>query len=275
VAEKSKSFTAGFEIKPTGLSEWSLNGTYFRFIYSGRIAFPPVTDPDIFAAPALASFIIRNPSPAQVQGLFDSAYFTVDQAGGGAGAVQAIFDNRNANIAESRVSGFQASLAYLHPSRYGDFNASVSGERQLHNDFQPAPAGPSVSLTNIVGEPPAWRARGNVGWSRNGIQTVLALNYTGRYQNVSFTPSHAVDSWLTTDFYLSYGQGDSAPSGLLRNLTVALSVNNLANAKPPRVLLPDTILAGGLIPQLPYDPINASATGRFIALLVRKRWAGT
>jgi hypothetical protein len=148
----------------------------------------------------------------------------------------------------------------------------LSGDRQFHNDFEAISSGPSTRLLNIVGEPTAWKARGNVGWTKAGFQATLAVNYANRYENVYFVPSEPVASWTTTDLYLGYVTGDADSSALIRNVTLGLALRNVTNARPPKVLLPDADLAGGLIPQLPYDPANASPTGRIIALSLTKKW---
>jgi hypothetical protein len=56
-----------------------------------------------------------------------------------------------------------------------------------------------------------------------------------------------------------------------RQLTIALSVTNVADEHPPRVRIP----AGFTLPGesvIPFDPANASPVGRAISLSIGKRW---
>jgi outer membrane receptor protein involved in Fe transport len=92
----------------------------------------------------------------------------------------------------------------------------------------------------------------------------------GAYRNSLFTPSQPISSWTTGDLYLGYDTGESMPA-LFRRWVIALSINNVADARPPRVQIPASLtLPGENV--IPFDPANASPVGRRISLSVKKHW---
>jgi hypothetical protein len=73
--------------------------------------------------------------------------------------------------------------------------------------------------------------------------------------------------------YFAYKTRQHPSARYLSNLTVALSIANVADKNPPYVGIPATDLAPGQRP-LTFDPANASPIGRLIALQVTKGWGG-
>lgn len=271
--QTSKSFTAGFDFTPQFASHLRLSGTYFHTVFSEKIATPPIENSNYLNDPALDPYINRNPSPAQVEADFLSPYFSGDGAGLGPTGVSVIFDDRYTNVATSRQAGVNLSIAYSLPTEYGRFDLSLTGVRLITNTFQAIASGEPIEFLNTFGEPTKLKAHSNFGWSFGRLTSLVTLNYVNSYQNTLFTPSERIASWTTADFYASYVLGDStASSYILRNLSVALSVQNLANTRPPFVAFPQQDLLPGQNSPPPFDPTNASPLGRFIALGFKKKW---
>jgi iron complex outermembrane receptor protein len=268
--ETSKSFTAGFDLKADSIPNLKIAGTYFHIVFSNQIALPPLVGRNLYSDPALAPFITRDPPIAEVTSYFDTPGFQ-DGVGGGPTAVQAIFDDRYTNVATARESGVDVNGSYNIPTDFGAYRVSVAVDRLLENQFQAASGTPAFTLLNTFGEPTKWKARGNVAWSRAGFSSMVSINHTNSYDNTLFSSSQKIDSWTTVDLYLGYDTGMVSPTYILQNVRLGVSVQNIADRRPPFVQIPaDQLLQGQ--GGIPFDPANASPVGRLIAFQVAKRW---
>jgi iron complex outermembrane recepter protein len=268
--EKSKSFTGGFDVKPELLPNFKLAGTYYHIDFRNRISTPPVVGENYFNDPAIASFLTLNPPLALVQSYFNSPGFQGDNFGNaGPGAVGAIFDQRQANIAKSITSGVDLSVSYDLPTSIGRFGFSSAVERVLQNEFQPLASEPPIELVNTFGEPTRWKARSSVAWRQSGFSVMLTGNYVSNYENNLFSPEQSVASWTTGDLFLSYTTGPTPSQYWLRKLTISFSMLNFTNRQPPFLAIPSELPGQASIP---YDPANASPVGRLVSLQVVKRW---
>jgi iron complex outermembrane recepter protein len=271
IAEQSRSFTAGFDLKPEVLPRSSLSLSYFNLKFDNRISTPPTLGQANLGAPLLAPFITRNPPLSVVESYFNSPNFQGDYTGFGAAGISAIFNDQLQNIATTKESGIEMSALYSQPVAQGTLNFTLSAERLLQNKLQTIVAAPYVTLLNAFSEPPKWKGRSGVTWTDGGFTASMFINYVGSYQNSLITPPPSISSWTTGDLYFGYKTGETAPGYLFRNLTIALNIQNVTNAIPPFVQIPDVFLEPGQR-YLPFDPANASPVGRFIALSVRKAW---
>src|SRR3546814_9666643 len=101
-------------------------------------------------------------------------------------------------------------------------------------------------------------------WLQGGFTGALFWNFVNSYRDTISVPNRRIDSWNTFDLSLSYRLGEAQASGLLRGLTLGVSALNLFDSDPPFVNN-----GSGLIG---YDPINADAIGRSVAIQMTKRW---
>jgi iron complex outermembrane receptor protein len=269
--ETSKSFTAGFDLKPQQLPDFKLAATYFHIEFNNQISTPPSVGEDFLNDPTLASFVTRSPSPAEVLNYFNSPGFEGDNVHHGAAGVDAIYDGQYTNIAGTTESGVDVTASYGVPTSFGHFGFSANIDRLIEDKFQAVPTEPSFELLNTFGEPAKWKARGNVSWASRGFSAVATVNYVSSYENTLFTPAQRVDSWTTGDLYFGYNSGETAPFYMLKNLKIALSIQNFTNRRPPYVQIPASDLEPGET-FIPYDAANASPVGRLIALQLTKHW---
>lgn len=270
--EKSRSVTAGIDLKPAALRGSSLSLTYYKIDFDNRISTPPVAPAQSnIGNPILAPFVMRNPAAALVQSYFDSPNFQTDFTGQGPAAVQAIFNGVFANLASTQQSGIDLTAEFLWPASVGDFDFSLSGERLLKNEFQAVATIPYFSLLNTFGEPAKWKGRGGMAWSHGPFAATLYVNYVSSYENSLLASPERIDSWTTADLSFAYRSASSPASFLLRDVSLALSIQNVTNARPPYVEIPAAALLPGQ-PFIPYDPANASPIGRYISLSVTKGW---
>ncbi len=269
--EKSRSYTASFDLKPPIVPGYELSLNFFHIDFSSKITTPPTSSGSDYSLsdPLLKPFITHNPSLATVESYFDSPAFSGDQLGGPA-AVEAIFDDRLTNLAATIESGIDLTTQFSVSFGPGQLNLSLTVERLLQYDTHAVYFAPRVSLLNTFAEPPKWKGRASAVWTQGPITASASLNFVNAYQNSLFTPPEPIGSWTTGDLYLGYRTSDSLPTPI-RGLTIALSVTNVADAHPPRVQIPADILLPGE-GAIPFDPANASPVGRVIALSLEKRW---
>ena len=270
--EKSQSYTAGFDFKPARLPGYTSTLSFFHIKFTDKITTPPTSSGGNYSLsdPLLLPFITRNPALATIQGDFTSPEFSGDLAGLGPSAVQAIFDDRLTNLAATVQSGVDLTTRYGWTLDPGELNVSLGVERLLENKARTVYFAPAISELAAFAEPPTWKGRAAAVFTRGPVTASAAINYVNSYRNSLFTPSEPIGSWTTGDVYLSYRMSDTAPLPM-RKWTIALSVTNMTDARPPRVQIPVSfVLPGESV--IPYDPANASPVGRVIALTVNKRW---
>lgn len=272
--EDAESTSIGFDITPPQVPGLRVQATYFQTDYRERIAQPPLVGALALMwsqTETLAPFINRSPSLAEVQEIFSSGAIVFNQPGATPERIEAMFDNRRQNIASTEQSGIELSLTGRIATRYGDVDLSLDGTYLLKMDFQAANTTPRVDVLGTLGQPVDTRLRGGVSWQGSRLSSSVIANYWGKYENSLFTPSTEISSWTTLDFQLGYRSASDSRSVLVRNWTVLLDVQNLANRRPPTVSIPaslQTFLNSGP----GYDYANADPLGRTISLQVRRTW---
>ena len=269
--ETSKSYTGGFDLKPTTAPGFSLGMTFFYVNFTDKISTPPSSSGGIYSLndPSLKLYIARPPfAGGAAQAYFDSPAFSGDFAGLGPSAVQAIFDDRLTNLGTTVESGLDLASRYALSLDPGRLNLFLNVERLFENKSRAAIFGPVASLLNVFAEPPKWKGRTGAVWTQGPFTASASIYYVNSYRNSLFTPSEPIGSWTTGELYLGYKTGETMPWPL-RQLAVGLSIANVADAHPPRVRIPAGLTGENAIP---FDPANASPVGRVISLSFDKRW---
>jgi outer membrane receptor protein involved in Fe transport len=204
-----------------------------------------------------------------VQSYFSSSGFEGDFAGLGPAGVTALFDDRLTNVYSTVLSSLHFLAAYAWLTPYGNLKFELRGIHIIDERVEPASLGPWFTVENTIAEPPHWKLLGAVTWTRGPLCARLGLNYINAYANTLYTPPETISSWTTADLFLSYKTGTTG-SFLWRNASVALSVQNLIDRRPPEVSIP----AADLLPGrsgIPFDGANASPLGRYISVQITKR----
>jgi iron complex outermembrane recepter protein len=272
--EKATSYSAGFDVKPDGLPGAKFSATWFHVVFRDRISAPPEGSLPLLVDPGLAAFVTRNPSLATVESFFNTPGFEGDFATGANGnplgpqGVTALFNDLYNNIESTRQAGVDLTAAYEFDALFGHVGLSTRAQGLLTNRYEASPGSPSESVLNSFAEPAKWKGQANIAWHRGGFTALSRLNFVNQYQNTLFTPSQKIVAWETVDLNLSY---KTDAGGVLKDLTTALSITNLADRKPPYAVLPPSSLLPGQV-RIPFDPVNSSPLGRVIGLQVTKRW---
>lgn len=268
--ERSRSWTIGAELAPTRGLSMSLN--YYSIRFTNRIALPS----NLFAVvgdPGFESIVTRAPGAAFIQSLIDRAALVQDSTGPGfsngaatAADVTVLVDNRISNTALSTTSGLDALLQFRFGLGASEILLEANANYIFSFEDQLRPGTAIIDVLDSPYRPLDFRARAHAGWRRGGWSANLFVNYADGYVDNRGGRSLPIDSYTTVDAGIAYGFGAAAPSWL-PDARIALQADNLFDVPPPR-LLPDP----GSITGFGYDPVNASARGRFISLHLRTRW---
>jgi hypothetical protein len=170
------------------------------------------------------------------------------------------------NTSFTATRGWDASAGYGFSVGGNAFIADATFTHIIAFNDQLTSTSPVIQAVNRPYRPPAWRGRGGLVWERGGWNGSFFLNYAGPYRDDRSTIVRRVHAYATADVSLSYTFAKTA-SRPLSGTRLSLFAENLFDADPPR-LVPDPGSTRGL----GYDPVNASARGRFVALQLRKSW---
>jgi outer membrane receptor protein involved in Fe transport len=263
--ERAQSWTAGFDLTPAWAPGLTLDTTYFRTVFEGRIqATSLYSTAALFTDPFYAAIITRNPSSAQIDFICGhSTYAQGTNARCMATPVGAIVDLRVRNLGALLTDGIDVQAAYRTPISLGDLSLNLSGT--WLRDFSEAqtPTQPLVSLLNTENEPIDLRLRASAGWEYKGWGTLVAANFTNGYRDTASIPQRRVDSWTTIDLQLRYDFASDAGSWL-HGLRIEFNAQNIFNVDPPFLNNSTTHIG--------YDQENANPYGRVLSLQIRKNW---
>ena len=177
-------------------------------------------------------------------------------------------DGTSENLSTTLASGidfqFSSKLANLAG---GVLNFGLSGTYYTEFTQSVTPGAPVSSELNRIGFPLRMRFRGNLGWQSDPWTAALFLNYANSYINDLATPVQTVDTYATVDIHVGYDLGGLMSSDVLKDARLSLDVTNLLDAEPPYVnSVPSANGGGG------FDPQNANAIGRIVAVSISKRF---
>lgn len=270
--ETSRNWSAGGDWTPSFAPGLKLSFNYYSIRYSNRIALPapfvvvignPAFDPIIDFDPDVAA-LARVVAGAQNVADFTGPGFS--NGGATPADVDVVLDDRTSNTAFTSTRGFDVVAGYAFSLGQNAFAASLNLNHIIEFDDQLTSASPIIRDLDQPYRPLSWRARAGLSWSRAGWSGSLFVNYAAAYRDNRAAIVRCVRAWTTADATLAY---DFTRSALpwLHGTRLSLFAQNLFDFDPPR-LVPDPGSGTGL----GYDPVNASARGRFLAVQLRRRW---
>lgn len=256
--ERAKAWTAGVEYRPSFVEGADVSLTYFDTTVTGRVASPDDLSSILIREGEFGSLVTRNPSSANVVALLSSPLFRGVPPN--PATIGVIFDARLRNNARTVINGLDVGLGYRAPTRWGDFGVRLDTSHLL--DYKRAVTSSSalVDIDGTVGQPVDFRARSTVSYARGGLSANVSVNYWNDYHDT--VNNRPVDSWTTIDARVQY-RFDEVESSPLSGVSVALSATNVFNEDPPFV----NQTAG-----VGFDPLNASALGRWVNVDLAKEW---
>lgn len=258
--EKAKTWTLGIDIAPPKLPGLSIGVSAFRTIFSRRIDQPVIADIDhALTDPDYVPFVrIVHPASSPADLALVNTLLAQAASGYTATAVGAIVDNRFVNTGRIDVSGIDLDARYSLPVGSSRIDLAASGTWLRRYRVNLTPTSAAIERANLAGYPAALRGRLSAGWSQGPWNSLVAMNYVGRYHD---SDGQRIDAWTTFD--LELGWQSVATSGWRHGLALTVNVENLFDRDPPFY---DAPLGAG------YDAANASALGRVASLQISKRW---
>ena len=258
--ETAESWTAGATFKPTRIPGLSLEATYFSIDFKDRIGAPDSVLQAIAAPQNYVGLLIRSPTPAQ-----QAFYLSLPTSFTGAppaSGLELIFDQRLTNLAQVRVHGVDASLAYARATALGDWTAQLGASYLIDFNRQTNAASLATNVVDTIANPVGLRAHAGLGWSDSLWRASVGVSYADSYLDNVSRPARRIGSFTTLDARVSHSWSDTAGPPL-RGVEIALSAINLTDAAPPFV---NSSLGIG------FDSSNASPEGRVISLELNRRW---
>ncbi len=261
--EEAETFTFGLDLKPEG-RDVSLELTYFDIDIKDKIAdlqdavFIVLEQEDVYAP-----VITRCPCDSrQVSNFFANSRFS-NSLGLTPNEVEAIIDFRLNNVSVTKISGLDLGFQAGWDTAAGQFNVAANASYFFTFEDAISETAAKNDVLGTVNHPVTWRARGEVSWNQRGWGIATFVNYVDSYINDDSDPQQRVSSWTTADLSVRYQFADRA-TWWSNNVTVALSAQNVFDRPPPFV--------NNQILRVGYDPENANARGRVLALQLTKRW---
>lgn len=256
--ESAETWSAGFDFRPAWLDGFSLSATYFDIAYSDRIDDGGATPlAMLFDSLTYADRVIRDPTPEQIA-YYLSLPFEVSGDVPVEG-IEVIIDTRLRNLAAWNVRGIDLSADYRFETGLGDFTLFANATQLLEHSRQSTATSPVISGLDTTFNPLEWRVRTGLSWRVDDWTSSLSANYQNAYRD-AYTSDGEIDSLTTWDLQIGRRLSARDDGGETR---LSLSVLNLFDEDPPFANNP---VGFG------FDPSNASAIGRFMALELRHAW---
>jgi iron complex outermembrane receptor protein len=264
--ETSRTWTFGAEVEPAFVRGLTVSLNYYAIRFSNRIVFPaPALN--LIGNPAFASIYDVTPSQTEVAALVNGAQVVLDATGGATPAsVRAVLDTRVTNTALTTTRGFDLALRYRFAWNGSQFTIDAAVTHIIDFENQLTPTSPQARALDRPFQPLDWRGRGGIAWARHGFTASLFANHADAYLDDRLPIVQRVAAYTTFDASLSYSIGSTGPAWL-RGTRISLFAENLFDALPPRLAA-----APGTVTGIGYDPVNATARGRFVSLQLRRTW---
>lgn len=249
--QKATTWSAGFDLQPT--AELRISANYYDVNFTNILSIPTpnagifTNFPDniqygsaLTTAQINAFFAARGPFTASQQAQLASAI-----AATSGNPVVELIDFRTGNYGVLHVKGVDFDINYRHATGFGGFDLGFSGNHQFSRKAQISPT--SAVSDDSSGEYPKWFLQATAGIDFGKLRAQASWNYTGGYKLAAplvAAPTNQlnVGSFSTVNLFFKYQV--PADSGILKDLSFTLNVNNLLNQAPP-VFLGNTTAASG------------------------------
>lgn len=263
--ETATSTVISVDFTPKAVAGLRVKASAYDIKYSNRLA--GLSNPTIaLTDPTNAGLVTRNPSAALQQSLIaGAAGGLVNQAGVpyNPSAIGALVNGTKVNLFSQEVYGVDFLAQYERSVEFGTAEAFLNlayAEFRQRN----TPNAPEVELAGRAYYPPSLRGRGGITLQSGNWTTTIAVNWLNSSINTFVPVPASVSSWTTMDAQIAYALKGK---GLLSNIRISLSIQNLLDRNPPFVQGTSSVLAG-----LNYDSVNATPLGRYASLKVTKSW---
>ncbi|MES2022854.1 MAG: TonB-dependent receptor [Pseudomonadota bacterium] len=264
--ERARTWTATIEYNPHAVPGLRVQLGYFSTRYTDRVVTPIGFQSQALSNPLYADQVALAPGGSAVAAAIADAaqFFNVSGRPYDPAKVVAIVDNSNVNAGRQAIRGVDLLAEYrtdlgANGGRLGvAFNATY-----LESNQQLTPGAPILAKAGTLFNPPHWRGRGTVTWSKGGLTLNATASHVGGVDDVRTNPAIPVSGMTTIDLTARYAF--EASQGPLRGLEISLSLQNAFDDRPSRI-------ATSVFTDTAYDSTNYSPVGRYIAFGIAKSW---
>ncbi|RYH14223.1 MAG: TonB-dependent receptor [Alphaproteobacteria bacterium] len=270
--QKAKTWSAGFDIKPSAIPELAVGATYYNVDFKGQIAIPPIFTPAIFYRQFPNNYVLYTAGNAAMQTYLNqlTALASNPQAlaalPNGINSVYAVIDDRSQNLAAIKTSGIDFYGRYRIETGFGGIFANVSGTYILSFKNQ---ANPNAPLLDIVNKDlTRFRVSTQLGADIGGLRVQGTWDHASGFAT---TPTAAnlqqarIGAFDVFNLFLRYEVPDG--SSLLKDLAFTVNVDNVFDKAPP--LYRGTYSGGG---NTSVGFANGFTLGRLVRVGVSKKF---
>ncbi|MFC3077441.1 TonB-dependent receptor [Phenylobacterium terrae] len=254
--EEATNWAFTFDYQPPAVPGLRLSATWFSIDYDNQVSNPPRGSQTLLD-PNYQFLVTRNPTEAQIQAWLAQGL----RINGIRPPVVAWLQNaQTQNLGGTKVRGVDFDASYRWDTELGEFNVGVNGSYTHTFKVKITPVAPELEQVGAINFPLRLRSRVFAGWNRGPMTAQVTWNHADDYKNPLTSPTQKIDDFDTVDVHLGYEFEDTGRRWL-DGLSISLDAQNLFDADPPFV-----DLEGG------WDPGQASAVGRFVAVTLAKTW---
>ncbi len=263
--ERARSFTAGAVIEPSQIPGLRVTTNIFSTRFRDQIGQPALQDIlHALTNPALSPYVqLINPSTSAADLARVNALLATPGAMGSAGllptAFQAIVDARYVNTSRLTVSGLDGAVHLGVPFAKGKFDLDFAATWLFKYLAQLTPLSAAQDKLDTTGNPSSIRFRTAATWTRGILSATAIGNYVNGYVDSTTLSSRPVSAFFSVDANAGIAQAH----GAMKGMRLALSVENLLDARPPFV-----DQASGL----GFDAANANPFGRTVSIEITARF---
>jgi iron complex outermembrane recepter protein len=230
-SQSAKTLSLGLDYSPPFVDGLILSATYWKIEYNDVIALPDFTNQINFWA-NFGQYIVVSPTPAQLAQYEAQAAGPINNRCSGTPAcVYAILDARKTNLGTFRLSGWDFSANYAHPTGFGSVNFGANMNYELNREQSPAAGAPFADqLSYNVSK---FRGAFIAGAQFGQLHAQATLNHTQGYRlnpPVGLAQQTHVSSYDVLDLFFKY---DFKGDGGWKDLAATLNINNALDRDPP------------------------------------------
>ncbi|WP_268958927.1 TonB-dependent receptor domain-containing protein [Novosphingobium aerophilum] len=237
--QTATTWSVGFDIQPMSSLKFSAN--YYDVNFKDILS-TPTPNAGIFTTFPNNIQYGSSLTVAQVNSFFaNKGPYTPSQqaqlaaaiAQAGTNPIVELVDFRTGNFGILRVKGLDFNLTYNRVTDFGGFDFTLSGNHQFSRKTQVSPSAPVAD--DNAGQFPKWFLQAGAGVNVGGLRAQASWNYNGGYKLAAPTTSVPVQtkigSFSTVNLFFQYKV--PADSGILKDLSFTLNVDNVFDQAPP------------------------------------------
>lgn len=264
--ERAQTWTATIEYSPHVLPGLRLQLGYFSTRYTNRIVTPISFQAQALSNALYTNQVTLNPGANAVAATIADAaqFFNVSGQAYNPTNVVAIIDNSSVNAGRQSIRGLDLLADYRTDLGGNGGRLGVAlNATYLESNQQLTPGAPIIAKAGTLFNPPHWRGRGSITWSKGGLTLNATASHIGGVDDTRASPAIPITGMTTLDLTARYAF--AASEGPLRGLEISLSLQNVLDDHP-------STITTSVYSDTAYDSTNYSPIGRYLGIGIAKSW---